>query len=214
MSRSKELEKYILDHITPEEEYLTELDRETNLNVLRSRMLSGHLQGKILSMISSMIAPETILEIGTFTGYSAICLAKGLKPGGKLHTIEMNDELELISKKYFRKAGFDQTIELHIGDATEIIPELDFTFDLVFIDGDKREYTQYYYTIFGKVPIGGYILADNILWSNKVLDDPEPNDEQTIGILAFNDMIRNDCRVEKVILPIRDGMTIIRKISE
>ena len=214
MNRSKELENYILDHISHEDDYLTELDRETNLNVLRSRMLSGHLQGKILSMISSMISPETILEIGTFTGYSAICLAKGLKPGGKLHTIEINDELEPISVKYFQKAGLSDIIVPHIGDALEIIPDFKFVFDLVFIDGDKREYVKYYDIVFNKVPIGGYILADNILWSNKVLDKPEPNDEQTIGILAFNEMIKNDCRVEKVILPIRDGMTIIRKISD
>lgn len=213
MSRSKELERYILGHISPEDDCLAELDRETNLNVLGARMLSGHLQGKILSMISSMIAPETILEIGTFTGYSAICMATGLKSGGKLHTIEINDELEPISAKYFQKAGLSQVVVPHIGDALEIIPGLDLSFDLVFIDGDKREYSLYYDAVFSKIPVGGYIIADNILWSNKVLDTPEPNDEQTIGILAFNEMIKNDHRVEKVILPIRDGMTIIRKIS-
>jgi len=210
----KELEKYILAHISPEEDYLKELDRETNLNTLRPRMLSGHLQGKILSMISSMVSPEAILEIGTFTGYSAICLAKGLKPGGIIHTIELNDELEHISKKYFEKSGLGKSIVQHIGDAVEIIPELDCMFNLVFIDGNKREYPKYYELVFGKVPVGGYILADNTLWNDKVLDDPDPHDGQTIGILAFNEMVGNDKRIEKVILPIRDGMTIIRKISE
>lgn len=214
MTGASELEKYILDHISDEESFLTELDRETNLTVLRARMLSGHLQGKILSMISAMIAPCTILEIGTFTGYSAICLAQGLKSGGHLHTFELNDELEQIAGKYFRKAGLDKVITQHIGNALYLVPRMETMFELVFIDGDKREYPDYYEMVFSKVPVGGYIIADNTLWSGKVLDEPEHNDEQTKGILAFNEMIKSDSRVEKVILPIRDGMTIIRKISE
>ena len=214
MSGTTELGKYILDHISAEEDFLTELDRETNLTILGARMLSGHLQGKILSMLSSMIAPMNILEIGTFTGYSAICLAQGLKPGGRLHTFEVNDELEQIAGKYFKKAGLNTVIIQHVGDALQLVPEMDLQFELVFIDGDKREYPAYYEMVFGKVPIGGYIIADNTLWNGKILEEPEPNDDQTKGILAFNEMIKNDHRVEKVILPIRDGMTIIRKISE
>ncbi len=214
MTGSRALEKYILDHISEEEPYLSELDRETHLNVLRPRMLSGHLQGKILSMLSSMIAPENILEIGTFTGYSAICLAQGLKTGGHLHTIELNDELELISKRYFKKADLDKTIIQYSGDALHIIPTLELHFELVFIDGNKREYSTYYKMIFAKIPVGGYIIADNTLWNGKVADGKGVNDEQTKGILAFNEMVKNDSRVEKVILPIRDGMTIIRKTSD
>lgn len=213
MEFSNRLEKYILEHISEEEDYLKELDRETNLHILQSRMLSGHLQGKILSMLSCMISPVNILEIGTFTGYSAICLAQGLKEGGALHTIELNDELEEIADKFIRKAGMKDQIVRHIGDALQIIPTLDLSFDLVFIDGDKREYCTYYNLVFDKVPVGGYLIADNILWSGKVLDTPDPSDDQTIGILEFNTMIKEDSRVEKVILPIRDGMTLIRKVS-
>ena len=214
MTGIPELEKYVLDHISAEESFLAELDRETNLTVLRARMLSGHLQGKILSMISSMVAPVNILEIGTFTGYSAICLAQGMKPGGRLHTFEVNDELEQIAEKYFRKAGLNEVIVRHVGDALLLVPGMDLQFELVFIDGDKREYPAYYEMVFGKVPVGGYIIADNTLWSGKVLEELQPNDDQTKGILAFNELVKNDYRVEKVILPIRDGMTIIRKISE
>ncbi len=214
MELSNELEQYILEHISEEEEYLKELDRDTNLNILRARMLSGHLQGKILRMISLMISPQNILEIGTFTGYSAICLAQGLRTEGTLHTIEINDELEEIAEKYIRKAGLSDRIVRHVGDALQIIPNIDTNFDLVFIDGDKREYCSYYNIVFNKVPVGGYLIADNILWSGKVLETPNANDDQTIGILEFNTMIKNDSRVEKVILPIRDGMTLIRKIAD
>lgn len=214
MTRSKTLDHYVLDHISPEDNYLTELDRETNLNVLRARMLSGHLQGKILQMLSSMISPTNILEIGTYTGYSAICLARGLKQGGQLHTIEINDELEHIAIKYFEKAGLLEHITRYSGDATQIIPSLDLLFELVFIDGDKREYSDYYKLVFDKVPVGGYIIADNTLWNGKVVDEPDSNDQQTKGIMEFNELVKNDNRVEKVILPIRDGMTVIRKISK
>lgn len=206
-----DLEKYILEHTEDEDPVLKELDRETHLNVLRPRMLSGHLQGKILEMFSHMIRPDRILEIGTFTGYSAICLAKGLKEGGILHTIELNDELEAIARKYIGKAGLTDRIVCHMGDACEIIPTLNETFDLVFLDGDKREYSHYFDLLFEKLRPGGFIFADNILWSGKVTEEVDPRDEQTIGILQFNDKMKNDPRVSQVILPLRDGLMLIRK---
>ncbi len=210
-NRQKELDKYILGHIDEEDPVLFELDRETHLKVLGARMLSGHLQGKLLTMISKMIQPRHILELGTFTGYSAICLARGLKADGKLVTIEVDDELETIARKYFEKAGLSEKIEQRIGSALDIVPTLSEKFDLVFIDADKREYLQYYNLLIGRLDSGAYILADNTLWSGKVLDKPKADDEQTRGIQAFNDAIKKDHRVEKVILPLRDGMTLIRK---
>jgi predicted O-methyltransferase YrrM len=207
----KDLDNYILDHIDEEDPVLLELDRETHLKVLGTRMLSGNLQGQVLTMLSKMIQPERILEVGTFTGYSAICLAKGLEDNGKLITIEMNDELEYLSAKYFKKAGLAEKIGQRIGPALEIIPEIDKTFDLVFLDADKREYADYYNLVFEKVRTGGYIIADNTLWNSKVLKKPSPDDAQTKGIIAFNKMVKTDSRVEKVILPLRDGLTIIRK---
>lgn len=211
MNRLKEIDKYILNHIEPEDGILKELDRETHLKVVGARMISGHLQGQVLSLLSKMIRPKYILELGTFTGYSAICLAKGLQDGGKLITIEIDDELESFAKKYFEKAGIQQKIEQRIGPALEIIPTLTETFDLVFIDAHKPEYPAYYEAVFDKVTTGGYIMADNTLWSGKVLDEPAADDFQTLGIIQFNEMVRNDNRVEKVILPLRDGMTVIRK---
>ena len=211
MNFQKELDKYILDHIDDEDDILRELDRETHLNVLGARMLSGHLQGQVLTMFSHMIRPKTILEIGTFTGYSAICLSKGLQKGGKLITIEIDDELKSIASTYFQKAGIQDYVIQKIGSAIEIIPELDDTFDLVFIDADKREYSQYYDLVFDKVKPEGYIFADNTLWNGKVLTEPSNDDGQTKGVLEFNTRVKNDNRVEKVILPLRDGMTIIRK---
>ena len=211
MNIQKELDKYILDHIDREDEVLKELDRETNLKALGARMLSGHLQGLVLTMISKMIHPKFILEIGTFTGYSAICLSKGLQRGGKLITIEIDDELESIASKYFEKAGILNRVNQRIGPATEIIPKLNNQFDLVFIDADKREYSIYYDLVFDKVRNGGYILADNTLWSGKVLKKPANDDEQTKGIIDFNRKVADDKRVEKVILPLRDGMTLIHK---
>ena len=211
MNRLKEIDKYILNHIEPEDGILKELDRETHLKVVGARMISGHLQGQVLSLLSKMIRPKYILELGTFTGYSAICLAKGLQEGGKLITIEIDDELESFAKKYFEKAGIQQKIEQRIGPALEIIPTLTETFDLVFIDAHKPEYPAYYEAVFDKVTTGGYIMADNTLWSGKVLDEPAADDFQTLGIIQFNEMVRNDNRVEKVILPLRDGMTVIRK---
>lgn len=214
MSRSVKLNQYIIDHTSPEDDYLLELDRETHLKVLRSRMLSGHLQGQILSMISGMIRPKCILEIGTFTGYSALCLAKGLAEGGKLHTIEIDDELESFAKKYFLKSGMADRIVQHIGDARQIIPTINQQFDLVFIDADKREYCDYYKLVFNHIPVGGFILADNVLWDGKVIDPEATSEEQTRGILEFNDLIQNDSRVQNVILPVRDGIMLVQKISE
>ncbi|MDO8952997.1 MAG: O-methyltransferase [Draconibacterium sp.] len=211
MYKQKEIDKYILNHIDPEDEILMELDRETHLNVVGARMISGHLQGQVLTMLSKMIRPKYILEFGTFTGYSAICLAKGLQDGGKLITIEIDDELENIAKKYFEKAGIQHSIVQKIGSALEIIPTLTETFDLVFIDAHKPEYPAYYEAVFDKINSGGYIIADNTLWSGKVLDLPAEDDFQTRGIIQFNDLIKSDKRVEKVILPLRDGMTVIRK---
>lgn len=211
MNKQKEIDKYILNHIDAEDEILKELDRETHLNVLGARMISGHLQGQVLTMLSKMIQPECILEIGTFTGYSAICLAKGLGEGGKLITIEIDDELENIAKKYFVKAGLQHQIVQRIGPALEIIPTLNETFDLVFIDAHKTEYPAYYEAVFDKVKTGGIIMADNTLWSGKVVEIPVEDDFQTRGIIEFNNIIKNDKRVEKVILPLRDGMTVIRK---
>jgi predicted O-methyltransferase YrrM len=208
------LDQYIINHISPEDDFLNELDRETHLKVLRSRMLSGHLQGQILSMISCMVKPKYILEIGTFTGYSALCLAKGLTACGQLHTIEIDDELETIAQKYFLKSGMSDHIFQHIGDAREIIPSINLPFDLVFIDADKREYCDYYNFVFDHIPVGGFILADNILWDGKVVDPEAANEEQTRGILDFNDLIQNDSRVRNVILPVRDGIMLVQKISE
>jgi predicted O-methyltransferase YrrM len=197
------IEEYILNHSDEEDPALAELNRETNLKILRPRMLSGHLQGKVLEMISKMIKPEKILELGTYTGYSAICLAKGLKESGIL--------LEDFILKYVKKTDLEDKIKLHFGDARNIIPEINELFDLVFIDADKREYVDYYNIVFDFVKPGGFILADNVLWSGKVINMEAPDDEYTKGIYEFNELVKNDNRVEKVILPLRDGLTLIRK---
>ncbi len=205
------VEKYI-QNITPETRtVLQELYRETHVKLLRPRMLSGPLQGQLLSMFSKMIHPKKILEIGTFTGYSAICLAEGLADEGELHTIEINDELEDFIRKYIQKAGLKEKITLHIGDALELLVELPNDFDLAFIDGDKRQYLSYYETIIEKMRPGGIILADNVLWDGKVVELERPDDEYTAGIMEFNEYIRQDKRVEKTILPLRDGLMILRK---
>jgi len=207
-----ELEQYILEHIDAEDDLLYELNRLTHLTVMHPRMISGHLQGKILRMISLMIRPKKILEIGTYTGYSAICMAQGMPKDGHIHTIEANDELVDIPKQYFEKFGLTDRITLHVGDARKIIPSMSDNFDLVFLDGEKSEYLEYYHIVFDKVISGGFILADNILWSGKVLIEEDSNDYFTKGIKEFNNFIRSDNRVEKVILPIRDGLMIIRKL--
>jgi len=206
----KDLEKYISAHSSPEDSLLEELYRQTHLRFVNPNMVSGHIQGKFLEFLSKMIKPDRILEIGTFTGYSAICLAKGLKPGGKLYTIEINDELTHFSKSFFRRAGVEKKIIQLIGKAQDIIPSLTDEFDLAFIDGDKREYIEYYNSIFPKLKKGGFILADNVLWGNKILDD-NTRDQQTRGIIEFNEMISLRTDIEKVILPLRDGVMLIRK---
>ncbi|HXH18372.1 MAG TPA: O-methyltransferase [Chitinophagales bacterium] len=193
----------------PEEKVLAELERETWLKAMYPQMLSGHLQGKFLSMVSAMIQPEAVLELGTFTGYSAICLAAGLREGGVLHTIEADEELEELIRKYIRKSGMEKKIVLHIGKAETLIPKLNRQFDLVFIDADKTAYPEYYKLVFSKVKKGGYILADNALWSGKVLE--EKKDEETRGIHKFNRMVTDDKRVDNVLLPLRDGVMMVRK---
>ncbi len=209
-----DLEKYILSHIDQQDKVLIDLERYTHLNVLRPRMLSGHLQGSILKMFCRMINPLSVLEIGTFTGYSAICMAQGISPEGHIHTIDINDELESLILEYFHKANVHNQITLHIGNAIEIIPSIQDSFDLVFMDGDKREYPQYLRMILPKVKIGGFILADNILWDGKVAKPNMPDDNYTKGIMDFNDMVKNDERLEKTIIPIRDGLLLIRKIRD
>jgi len=205
------LEQYILDHTEAESELLAELNRETQHKILLPRMLSGHLQGKILEMISKMIQPSYILELGTYTGYSAICLAQGLKDGGSLHTIEINDELENFIQGYIEKSELKDKIKLHIGDSCEIIPQLPDNIDLVFIDADKRQYLDYYKLIIDKTRSGGFILVDNVLWSGKVLESIEETDEYTRGIIEFNNFVHQDDRVENAILPLRDGIMMLRK---
>lgn len=207
---TEELEEYILAHIDEEGEMLRRLDRETHLFHLRPRMCSGHLQGKLLKMFVRMIRPQNILELGTFTGYSALCLAEGMM-GGELHTVEIDDELEDFIRSHFETSPFADRIHLHIGDAREVIPTLGRTFDLVFMDANKREYLDYYHLVLDYVSPGGFIIADNTLWDGKVVDFGKKLDAQTEGILKFNDFVAADSRVEKVIVPIRDGLTIIYK---
>lgn len=205
------LDKYVISHSTEEEKILQELDRATHLQVLRSRMLSGHEQGMLLYFMVRMLKPRRILELGTYTGYSAISMARGLEDGGELISIDKNDELYPLAQQFVEKANLQDKIQLLSGDAKTVIPTLDDTFDFVFIDADKREYTDYYNLIFSKVKSGGFILADNVLWDGKVLEDIPDTDAQTQGILAFNEFIKNDYRVENLILPLRDGLNIIRK---
>jgi len=195
----------------PELQILQELRRETNIKVLMPRMLSGHFQGTLLQFISTMISPSLILELGTFTGYSAICLAQGLSQNGKIITIEKNDELHLIAQKYFKKSNLSKKIEQLFGSALDTIPKVPDNIDLVFIDADKREYMKYYEAIFPKVKKGGYILADNIFWNGKVIEKVDPKDEYTKGVIEFNEFVRKDTRVDKITLPIRDGIMILRK---
>lgn len=209
-----DLERYILDHISPEDPVLAELDRQTHLRVIQPRMLSGHWQGQMLRMFTAMRRPKYVLELGTFTGYSAIAMARGLeRPDAVLHTVEVNDELRDFAAEYIEKAGVRDRIVQHIGPALEVVPQLGRVFDLVFIDADKREYPAYYRMLLegGFVRSGSIILADNVLWSGKVAQgEAVHNDRQTQGVLAFNRMVRDDPRVEQVIVPLRDGLTIIR----
>lgn len=207
------LERYILDHIDPEEALLQELDRETHLRMVQPRMISGHLQGRLLEMIVRMTGARRVLEIGTFTGYSAICMARGLGEGGEVHTIEIDDELEELAAGCFRRAErtMPGRIVQHIGSALDIAPALGTTFDLIFIDGDKREYPAYYRMALDSLTrSGSYILADNILWYGKVAEEPQANDRFSLAIKEFNRIVREDPRVENVILPLRDGLNLIR----
>ena len=208
---TEELEEYILAHISPEGEMLRRLNRETHLYHLRPRMCSGHLQGRLLKMFVRMIAPKAILELGTFTGYSALCLAEGIAPDGVVHTIEIDAALEDFIRAHFDASEYGSRIVLHIGDAEQIIPTLDTRFDLVFIDANKRDYVAYYEMAMQVLNPGGFIIADNTLWDGKVVTCTEKIDAQTAGILAFNDHVAADDRVEVVIIPLRDGLTIIHK---
>jgi len=210
----KVLDQYMLSHIVEESPLLARLYRQTQVMMVNGRMCSGHLQGSLLTLLSKLVHPDKILEIGTYTGYSALCLANGLSENGILHTIEINDELELLAASFFEESGMQDRIIQHIGDADEIIPQLDEKFDLVFIDADKRKYLSNYNLVFPKVAIGGVIIADNTLWAGKVVQKIAANDEQTIGIMQFNDFVKIDPRVETFMIPIRDGMTVLRKISE
>ena len=208
----EELESYCETNTTKENELLYRLNRETNIKVLRPRMLSGQVQGKFLSMISKMIKPLNILEIGTYTGYSALCLAEGLQTNGELHTIEIDEELEEIILRYFNLSAYKNKLHLHIGNALDIIPALNKTWDLVFIDAEKKEYLHYYEMILPYLKKGGFILVDNVIWSGKVLEDVAQNDADTKAIMEFNDYIQNDHRVENVLLPLRDGVLLIEKL--
>ena len=209
---TEELEDYILAHIDHESDLLKRLNRDTHVYHLRPRMCSGHLQGKLLKMLVRMIKPQRILELGTFTGYSALAMAEGLIDG-EIHTVEIDDELEDFICEHFEASPRREQIHLHIGDAAMVVPQLGGQFDLVFIDANKRNYCDYYHLVMPLVPVGGFIIADNTLWDGKVANLPQKIDSQTAGILAFNDLVANDDRVEKVIIPIRDGLTVIHKIK-
>ncbi len=205
------LENYILEHSDEEGALLSALNRDANVNLLRPRMLSGHLQGRILKMFCRMIQPKKILEIGTYTGYATLCMAEGIQEDGEIISIEINDEMEDFIEKYRQRSPHKNKIKICYGDAIRIIPTLQGPFDLVFIDADKRLYSEYFDLVFPKVRQGGIILADNTLWDGKVIEDPIPTDKQTLGIMNFNDKIKRDNRIEKVILPLRDGLTLIWK---
>ena len=213
MQETESIDEYILQHIDPESDYLKALYRDTHVKLLRPRMASGHLQGRMLKMFVKMIRPRQILEIGTYSGYSALCLAEGLSEGGMLHTFEINDEQEDFTRPWLEKSPFADKIRFYIGDALELVPDLGVTFDLAFIDGDKRKYIEYYEMTLAHLSEGGYMIADNTLWDGHVLEQPRNTDAQTIGIKAFNDLVAKDERVEKVLLPSRDGLKIIRKLQ-
>ncbi|WP_228238767.1 O-methyltransferase [Allomuricauda sp. M10] len=204
------LESYIANHSEPEPLLLTELTRETHLKVVQPRMITGHFQGRVLSMLSKIINPAYILEIGTYTGYSALCLAEGLQKNGELHTIEVNEELYQLQRKYFDRSDFGDQIFQHTGDALDIIPNLDKTFDLVFIDAQKVNYDAYFEAAITKTRPGSIILSDNVLWSGKVVEPLQKGDKATEALLAYNEKLKTDPRVETVLLPIRDGLTLSR----
>ena len=207
------LDTYILTHIEPEPEYLYRLWRATNIYMLHGRMASGHLQGRLLKMLVHMIRPKRILEVGTFSGYSALCMAEGLEEGGKVYTFEINDEQEDFTRPWIEGSPMADKVEFIIGDAIKEAPKLGLEFDMAFIDGDKRTYVETYEMVLNILKPGGFILADNTLWDGHVTDPAYDRDHQTLGIRRFNDHIAQDTRVEQVILPLRDGLTLIRKIA-
>ncbi len=208
----EKINDYVIAHSQPEPELLQQLSRETWQKVLAPRMLSGHLQGRILSMLSKLIHPEYILEIGTYTGYSALCLVEGLTPDGELHTIDNNEELTDLQRKYFDKSGYGKQIIQHTGDALKIIPKLERSFDLVFIDADKHNYPGYLELLLPKLPKGAVILSDNVLWSGKVVEKVDEDDIDTIALLRYNKLLNQHPQLESVMLPIRDGLTVSRVV--
>ena len=207
---SEELENYAAQHTEDEPLLLQELNKRTHLNVLQPRMISGHFQGRFLSLLSKMVQPRTILEIGTYTGYATLCLAEGLHPEGVLHTIDIKEELTDLQREFFDRSGYGNQIVQHLGKAADIIPSLDTTFDLVFIDADKQNYAHYFDLVIEKMNRGGIILSDNVLWSGKVVEEVKHNDKHTQALMAYNQKIKDDPRVETVLLPIRDGITLSR----
>ena len=208
----KEIDAYSVAHTTSETEVLNDLNRQTNIQILQPRMLSGHLQGRVLSMFSNMVQPTNILEIGTYTGYSAICLSEGLMEDGKVVTIDINAELEDFALTYFEKANVSDKIDFRIGNAIDIIPTLKEKFDLVFIDADKTNYSNYFDLVIDKLPKGAYIITDNVLWSGKVVQKVAERDMETKAIVEYNQKIHDDPRVENILFPIRDGLMIARKL--
>lgn len=209
---SEELEDYIEQHSEKEPELLARLNKETYQKVLLPRMLSGHFQGRVLSMLSKLVHPVNILEIGTYTGYSALCLCEGMREGGVLHTIDIKEELVDLQRKYFDQSPWGNQIVQHLGEALDIIPQIDLKFDLVFIDADKENYIRYFHAILPKMNKGGVILSDNVLWSGKVLEEVNPKDISTQVLLEYNQLLKDDPRVETVLLPIRDGLTLSRVV--
>ncbi|WP_462352249.1 O-methyltransferase [Capnocytophaga leadbetteri] len=209
---SEELENYAAQHTEDEPLLLQELNKRTHLNVLQPRMISGHFQGRFLSLLSKMVQPRTILEIGTYTGYATLCLAEGLHPEGVLHTIDIKEELTDLQREFFDRSGYGSQIVQHLGKAADIIPSLNTTFDLVFIDADKQNYAHYFDLVIEKMNRGGIILSDNVLWSGKVVEEVKHNDKHTQALMAYNQKIKDDPRVETVLLPIRDGITLSRVI--
>lgn len=210
---SPQLEEYVASHTGDEPELLRALRKETLQKVLQPRMLSGHFQGRVLSMLSKIQRPRLILEIGTYTGYATLCLAEGLDQDGTLHTVDNNPELQYLQQKYFKASGIDHQIISHLGKASDIIPQLKSGIDLVFIDADKQNYSRYYELVLPKMNKGGLIVSDNVLWSGKVLtDNPEKADASTLALIAYNKLLKNDPRVETILLPIRDGLTVCRVI--
>ena len=205
---------YIVQHIDPEDDYLYRLYRATNIHTIHGRMASGHIQGRLLKMLVTMIRPRNILEVGTFSGYSAICMAEGLTGDGKVYTFEINDEMEDFTRPWIEQSHVSERIVFAIGDANLLAPKLGITFDMAFIDGDKRMYIETYEMAMSVLRRGGYIVADNTLWDGHVVDSAYDHDQQTLGIRAFNDHVMADKRVEKVILPLRDGLSLIRKVAE